>query len=77
MAAKGTKANNFRLGAEAERRLTEIAESRGDNRTEVLRALIAREHAKLSQQRVAPSQEADPAQMILDEILSHEIHVDQ
>lgn len=76
MVSKGTKANNFRLGPESERRLTEIADSREVDRTEVLRVLIAKEHARLSQGRVASNQGADPAQMILDEILSDETRLD-
>lgn len=60
-----------------ERKLDELASFAGSSWTEIVRALISNRHAELHSVKEPKSVEADPAQMILDEILSHEIGVDQ
>ena len=68
-----TRRTSFRLGEETESKLDELAESADSTRTEVVRSLISARHAELHQIEKPRSAEAAPAQMLLDDILTHEV----
>lgn len=76
-----TRQASFRLGPEAERQLGELAGLSGNTRTEVLRELISIRYAGLhsaeERSKKSKSGEADPAQMLLDEILAPEVDGDR
>lgn len=73
-----TRQASFRLGEEAERKLEELASFVGSSRTEVVRSLISNRYAELHPVKESKkSVETDPAQLLLDEILSNEIRVDR
>lgn len=73
-----TRQASFRLGEEAERKLEELAGLVGSSRTEVVRSLISNRYAELHPvKEPKKSVDADPAQLLLDEILSNEIRVDR
>lgn len=69
-----TRRASFRLGEEAERKLDELAELAGSTKTEVVRSLISNRHAELHPvKEPKKSVETDPAQLLLEEILSNEV----
>lgn len=72
-----TRRASFRLGAETESQLDELAQEAGSSQTEVVRSLISARHAELrvAEDRAKDSKTsgADPSQMLLDDILSHEV----
>lgn len=67
-----TRQVSFRLGADTENKLDELAGMSGSSRTEVVRTLILARHAELCQQKKPKRGELDSSQMVLDEFLYSE-----